>query len=121
MYNSIILPVGLYGCEIWSTDIKGGTQTKGDCENTVLRRKFGMKRGGVIGSWRKLHNDELSNLYYSPTIIRMIKSRRLEWEEHIACMMRRGMHTRFSWERQTEIDHLDNLDMWEDNVEMKLR
>jgi hypothetical protein len=45
----------------------------------------------VIG-WRKLHNEELHNLYCSPSVIRMIKSRRMRWEGHVAQMGRRGMH-----------------------------
>jgi hypothetical protein len=48
-------------------------------ENSVLRRIFGARRDEVIGGWRKLHNEELHNLYTSPNIIRMIKSRRLKW------------------------------------------
>jgi hypothetical protein len=48
-------------------------------ENRVLRRIFGPKRDEVTGDWRKLHNEELHNLYSSPNIIRMIKSRRMRW------------------------------------------
>jgi hypothetical protein len=50
----------------------------------VLRRIFGPKRDEVTGGWRKLHNEELHNLYSSPNIIRMIKSRRMRWVEHVA-------------------------------------
>jgi hypothetical protein len=49
-------------------------------ENRVLRRIFGPKRDEVTGSWRKLHNEELHNLYFSPSIIRMTKSRRMRWQ-----------------------------------------
>jgi hypothetical protein len=52
-------------------------------ENRILRRIFGPKRE-EDGSWRKLHNDELHNLYYSPNIVRVIKSRRLRWAGHVA-------------------------------------
>jgi hypothetical protein len=52
----------------------------------VLRRIFGPKRDEVTGGWRKLHNEELHNLYSSPSIIRMIKSRRIRWAGHIARM-----------------------------------
>jgi hypothetical protein len=52
----------------------------------VFRRIFGLKRDGVTGGWRKLHNEELHNLYYSPSIIRIIKSRRMRWAEHVARM-----------------------------------
>jgi hypothetical protein len=49
-------------------------------ENRVLRRIFGPNRDEVTGGWRKLHNEELHNLYSSPSIIRMIKSRRMRWQ-----------------------------------------
>jgi hypothetical protein len=55
-------------------------------ENRVLRRTFGPKRDGVTGGWRKLHNEELHNLYCSPSIIRIIKSRRMRWAGHVARM-----------------------------------
>jgi hypothetical protein len=54
--------------------------------NRVLRGTFGPKRDEVIGGWRKLHNEELHNLYCSPSIIRMIKSRRVVWAGHVARM-----------------------------------
>jgi hypothetical protein len=55
-------------------------------ENRVLRRIFGPKRDGVTGGWRKLHNEELHNLYSLPSIIRIIKSRRMRWAGHVARM-----------------------------------
>ena len=55
-------------------------------ENRVLRRIFGPKRGGVTGEWRKLHNEGLSDLYSSPNIIRVIKSRSMRWPGHVARM-----------------------------------
>jgi hypothetical protein len=55
-------------------------------ENRVLRRIFGPKRDEVIGGWRKLYNEELHNLYCLPSIIRMIKSRRMRWAGHVAQM-----------------------------------
>jgi hypothetical protein len=55
-------------------------------ENRVLRRIFGPKRDGVTGWWRKLHNEELHNLYSSSSIIRDIKSRRMRWAGHVARM-----------------------------------
>jgi hypothetical protein len=52
----------------------------------VLRRIFGPKRNEVTGGWRKLHNEELRDLYSSPSIVRIIKSRRMRWAEHVARM-----------------------------------
>jgi hypothetical protein len=57
----------------------------------VLRRIFGTKRDGVTGGWRKLHNEELRDLYSSPSIIRMIKSRRMRWAGRVARMGRIGV------------------------------
>jgi hypothetical protein len=71
----------------------------------VLRRIFGPKRDEVTGDWRKLHNEELHNLYYSPNIIRMIKSKRMRWARHVARTGRRGMHIGYRWESQKERDH----------------
>jgi hypothetical protein len=59
-------------------------------ENRVLRRIFGPKRDEVTGEWRKLHNDELHNLYTSPSIIRLIKARRTRWAGHVARMGEKG-------------------------------
>ena len=53
-------------------------------ENRVLRRIFGPKRDEVMGEWRKLHNEELNDLYSSPNIVRVIKSRRMSWAGHVA-------------------------------------
>jgi hypothetical protein len=61
-------------------------------ENSVLRRIFGPKRDELTGGWRKLHNEELHNLYSSPSIIRMIKSRSMRWAGHVARMDKRGRY-----------------------------
>jgi hypothetical protein len=53
-------------------------------ENRVLRRVFGAKRVGVTGEWRKLHNEELNDLYSLPNIVRVVKSRRMRWAGHVA-------------------------------------
>jgi hypothetical protein len=55
-------------------------------ENRVLRRIFGPKSDEVTGEWRNLHNEELHNLYSYPDIIRQVKSRRMRWAGHVACM-----------------------------------
>ena len=55
-------------------------------QNRVLRRIFGPKRDRVTGEWRKLHNEELNDLYSSPSIVRVIKPRRMRWAGHVARM-----------------------------------
>jgi hypothetical protein len=87
----IILLVFLHGCETWSLILREEHRLK-VFENRVLRRIFGPKRDEVTGGWRKLHNEELHNLYSSPSIIRMIKSRRMRWAGHVALIGGRGMH-----------------------------
>jgi hypothetical protein len=72
-------------------------------ENRVLRI-FGPKRDEVKGGWRTLHNKELHNLYSSPSIIRMSKSRRIRWVSHVA-RMGRGVHIGYWWESQMEKNH----------------
>jgi hypothetical protein len=77
--------VVLYGCETWSLTLKEEHNLR-VLEKTVLRRIFGPKRFGVTGQWRKQHNQELHNLYSSPSIIRIIKWRRMKWAGHVARM-----------------------------------
>jgi hypothetical protein len=74
-------------------------------ENRVLRRIFGPKRDEVTGKWRKLHIEELHDLYSSPSIIRIIKLRSMSWASYVARMGRRGMLIEYWWEIQRERDH----------------
>jgi hypothetical protein len=77
--------VVLYGCETWSLTLREEHRLRVS-ENRVLRRIFGPKRDEVTGEWRKLHNEELRELYSSPSIIRIIKSKRIRLTGHVARM-----------------------------------
>ena len=77
--------VVLYGCETWSLTLREERRLR-VCVNRVLRRIFGPKRDEVTREWRKLHNERLNDLYCSPNIIRVIKSRRMRWAGHVARM-----------------------------------
>jgi predicted transglutaminase-like protease len=77
-------------------------------ENRVLRRIFGPKRDEVTGEWRKLHNEEIHNLYSSPDIIRQIKSRRMRWAGHVARMGEERIVYKVWWENQKERDHSED-------------
>jgi hypothetical protein len=69
----------LYGCETWSLTLREKHELR-VFENRVLRKIFGRKRDGVTRGWRKLHKEALHNLYSSPSIFRIIKSRRMRWD-----------------------------------------
>jgi hypothetical protein len=83
--KTIILPVVLYGCETWSLTLREEQRLR-VFENRVLRRISGPKRDEVTEEWRKLHNQELQDLYSSPSIIRIKKPRRMRWAGHVERM-----------------------------------
>jgi hypothetical protein len=120
IYKTVILPVVLYGCETWSLNL-GEEQRLRVFENRVLRRIFGPKRE-EDGSWKKLHNDEFHNLYSSPNIVRVIKSRRMRWAEHVACMGEgRGVYSALVRSPEGKRPLGRPRRSWEDNIKMNLR
>jgi hypothetical protein len=91
-------------------------------ENRVLRRIFGPKRDEVTGDWRKLHNEELHRLYSSPSIIRMIKSRRMRWAGHVARMGEKRNAYRILVGKPEGKRPLERLRrIWVDNIKMDFR
>jgi hypothetical protein len=82
IYKTVIMTVVLYGCETWSLTLREEHRLR-VFENRVLRRIFGPIRD-EDESWRKLHNDELHNLYSSPNIVTVIKPRRMRWARDVA-------------------------------------
>ena len=85
IYRTIILPVVLYRCEAWSLTLREERKLR-VFEDIVLTRIFGPRRDEVTGEWRRLHNKELNDLYSSPNIVRVIKSRRMRWAGNVARM-----------------------------------
>jgi hypothetical protein len=97
---------------------KRGTQLR-VYENRVFRRILGLKRDVVIGYWRKLHNEELRNLYSSPSIIRMIKSRRMRRAGHVA-QGKRNSYTILVGKPEGEGPLGGPRCRWEDNMKVDL-
>ena len=80
----------LYGCENWSLTLRQERKLR-VFENMVLRRIFEPRRDEVSGEWKRLHNEELNDLYSSPNIVRVIKWRRMRWAGHVARMGEGGV------------------------------
>jgi hypothetical protein len=120
IYRTIILPAVLYGCETWSVRLREEHRLR-VFENRVLRRIFGPKRNEVTGEWRRLYNVERNDLYSSPTIIRVIKPRRIRWEGHVARMGDGRVAYRILVGRPEGRRPLGRPRLrWEDNINMDL-
>ena len=121
IYRTIILPVILYWCETWSPTLREERRLS-VFENRVLRRIFGSKRVEVTGEWRKLHNEELNDVYSSPNIVRVIKSRRMRWAGHVAHMgERRGVYRVLVGKSEGKRPLRKSRRRWEDNNRMDLQ
>ena len=94
----------MYVCETWLLIFREEHRLR-VFENRVLRRIFGPRRDEVTGEWRKQRNEKLNDLYYSSNIVRVIKSRRMRWAEHVARMGERRDLYRVWWGNLREIDH----------------
>jgi hypothetical protein len=120
IHKTVILLVVLYECKTWSFTLGEEHRLK-VFENRVLRRIFGPKRE-EDGSLRKLHNDELHSLYSSPNIVRAIKSRRMRWAGHVACMGEgRCVHRVLVGKPNGKRPLGRSRHRWEDNVKLDLR
>jgi hypothetical protein len=121
IYRTTNLSVVLYGCETWSPTLREERSLR-VFENRVLRRVFGRKRDEVTGEWRKLHNEELNDLYTLPNIVRVVNSRRIRWAGHVARMGEdRGVY-RVLVGKPEGISLLGRpRRRWEDNIKMDLQ
>jgi hypothetical protein len=119
--KNIILPVVLYGCETLSLTLREEYRLR-VFENRVLRRIFGPTRDEVTGGWRKLHNEELHGFYSSPSIVRVIKARRMRWAGHVARMGEvRGVYNILVGRPEGRRPLRRPRRRWEDNIKMNLR
>jgi hypothetical protein len=121
VYRTIILPVVLYGCETWSLTPREEQRLR-VFENRVLRRIFGPKRDEAAGEWRRIDNEELSDLYSSPKIIRVIKWRRMRWAGHVARMgEKRGAYKILVGRPEGRRPLWRPMHRWENNIKMDLQ
>ena len=104
----IAWPVVLYGCETWSLTLRDKRKLR-VFENMMLRRIFGPRRDEVTGEWRRLHNEELNDLYSSLNIVRVIKSRRMGWTGHVARIGEERRCIGSWWGNRKEGDHWEDL------------
>jgi len=121
LHNTVCVCVAVvYGCETWSLALRDERRLR-VFENRVLRRIFGPKKDEVTVQWSKLHNEELNDLYSSPNIVRVIKSRRMRWAGHVARRgKRRGVYRVFVEKPEEKIPLGRPRRRWEDNIKMDL-
>ena len=117
IYRTVVL----YGCETWSLTLREECRL---CvlKNRVLRRIFGSKRDEETKECRKLHNEELNDLYCSPNIVRVTKSRRMRWVGHVVRVgERRGVYRDLVGKPEGKRPLWRPRPRWEDNIKMDLQ
>jgi len=116
IYRTVILHVVLCGCETWSLTFREKPRL-----SVCVRRTFGPKRDEVRGEWKKLLNEELNDLYCSPNIVRVIKSRRMRWAGHVARMGGRGVYRVLMGKPEGKGPLGKPRRRWENNIMMDLQ
>ena len=121
IYGNIILPVVLYGCETWSLTLREECRLR-LFDNGMLRRILGPMRDEVTGEWRKLHTEELNDMYCSSNIVRVIKSRKMRWVGHVAHMGEgKGIYRVLVGEPEGKRPLVRPRCRWEDIINMDLQ
>ena len=111
----------MYGCETLSLTLREERKLR-VFENMVLRRIFGPRKDEVMGKCRRLHNEELNDLYSSPNIFQVIKSRRMRWAAHVACMgEERGVYRVLVGKPEGKRPLGRPRHRWVDNIRMDLQ
>jgi len=121
IHRTILLSVVLYGCETWPLTLREERRLR-VFEKRVLRMILRPKRDGVTGEWRKLHNEDLIDLYSSPNIMPVIKSRRMRWAGHVARMVEwRGIYRVLVGKPAGKRPLSNPMRRWDDNIKIDLQ